>query len=385
MSLPLKYSYRNLMVRRVTTVMTILGMGLTVGIFICLMAFTEGIRSAMVSTGSPDNIVLMRDGSVATEFSVLDREILTELRAIPEAKTMPEGKSCVSAEYHIAIPVPMKNVQGQRKSTRTRGILPEAFWVYDKVRIIEGTQNVAGGGVLLGQAVAKRMGYHVGDKIKLGRGEWTVVGILGAGGTSYDSEMWMDLNELLADQKKETISCVTLKVKDPKQIQTLIKKLSDDTRLHVKALTEIGYYEEQSQALAQINILGNLVAILMAIAAVFGGMNTMYAAVAGRVQEIGTLRSLGFTKGNILVAILIESCIIAFFGALTGSLMGLIVNGISITTLSPMFWDITFQFRVTFSILLSAFGFAFVMGIVGGIFPARSASQVEMARALRQE
>ncbi|MBI1871013.1 MAG: ABC transporter permease [Chlamydiae bacterium] len=386
MALPLKYSIRNLWVRKTTTTMTIVGMGLTVGIFICLMAFTEGIRSAVISTGSVDNIILMRDGSVATEFSVLDREILTQLKAIPEAKTTSKGEPLVSPEYHIGIPIPVKNGRGQRKPTRFRGVLPIAFKVYENVRVSEGHSNLAGSGMVMGRAVAERLGgYRVGDHLRFSRGEWTVVGILDGNGTSYDSEIWVDLNDLLSDQRKDQISCVTIKLKSIKEEKELNQRLTDDPRLHVKAMGEIEYYEEQSEALSQIHVLGNIVALLMAIAAIFGGMNTMYAAVAGRIQEIATLRFMGFKNRNILLAILIESWLIALGGVLVGSLMGLVVNGISLTTLSPMFSEITFQFRVTLGILSEAFLFALVMGLLGGILPARSACKVKMATALREE
>lgn len=382
MALPLKYSFHNLWVRRTTTLMTLFGVAMTVVIFGAMMAMSEGIRKAMVSAGSVDNVILMRDGATSTEFSGLTRDTAPLVKALPEIETTLDGETFASPEYHLSYFLPSKK-DPRRFSTRFRAVTPVAFKLYPQVKVVQGDARLTGNGLLLGSAVAQRLGYKVGDEIKFGRGTWHVEGILDAGGNSFDSEIWGDLEEVLDDQQRKEISCFVVKLRDPAALEAFKKKVDDDTQLGMKAVGEVEYYEEQATNARQIRSLGLVIAVLMAIGAVFGGMNTMYAAVSGRTQEIGMLRVLGFTRAQILFALLTEGILLCLMGGAIGGLISFSFNLLSITLMSPNFTDLTFSFHVTPAIFAEALFFSIVIGICGALLPARAAARLEVITALR--
>lgn len=382
MALPLKYSFRNLWVRRVTTLMTTFGVALTVVIFAALMALSEGIHRAMVTAGLPENVILMRDGATATEFSGITRDKTPLVKALAEIETTVEGESLASPEYHLSYFLPSPK-DTRRFSTRFRAMTPIAFKLYPQVRLVEGDATLVGNRLLLGRAVATRLGYRLGDQIRFGRSTWTVAGIFEAGGTSIDSEVWADLEEVLDDQQRKEISCYIVKLRDPSTLAPFKEKVDADPQLGLKAVGEVEYYEEQASNARQIRRIGLVISCLMAVGAVFGGMNTMYAAVSGRTQEVGMLRTLGFTRSQILSSLLVEGILICLMGGVAGGLISFSFNAISLTLMSTNFTDLTFRFQVTPLIFAQGIFFSILIGIVGSFLPARAAARLEVISALR--
>ncbi len=378
MAVPLKYNVRNLRVRATRTVLTVIGVALALMIFIAVRAMAEGLKRAIVRTGSPDNIVLMEPGPVATmEFGALDREVLSVVPDFPFVKRA-NGVPLVSPEAAAAVWVTRPG-SGKDVWMTARGVQPIAFQVHDGVRVVQGQPPQSGGGVVVGKLVAAKLGdVRVGDTLRFGTRDWQVVGIFDGGGTAFDSEIWATLDDLLADLRRDQLSAVTLKVSEPAQVADAVYELNTQSRVVVLAEPEVAYYATLSEQFRQIEILGVLIAIIMAIAAVFGGMNTMFTAVAGRVREIGVLKALGFSRGSIQSSFVFESLLIAVAGGLLGILLGSAVHGRSAS--AP---TVAFTLTVTWRIVAEAVGLALLIGLAGGWAPARLAARLRVVDAVR--
>lgn len=378
MAIPLKYNLRNLRFRATRTLLTIIGVALALMIFIAVRAMTEGLERALVRTGSPDNVVLMEPGPVATmEFGALDREVLTVISDFPFVK-QDKGVPLVSPEAVAAVWVTRPGMAKDVWMT-ARGIQPIAFRVHDGIRLIEGDGPRSGGGVIVGKLVAAKLGnIRVGDTLRFGTRDWQVAGIFDAGGTAFDSEIWATLDDLLADLRRDQLSAVTLKLTDPAKVSDAVYELNTQSRVVVLAEPEVQYYATLYQQFRQLEILGIVIAIIMAIAAVFGGMNTMFTAVAGRVREIGVLKALGFSRGSIQMSFVLESLLIGGLGGLLGVLLGSAVHGL--TGSAP---TMAFTLTITWRIVAEALGLSLLIGFFGGWAPARLASRLRVIDAVR--
>jgi len=385
MAIPLKYNLRNLRVRWVTTLMTASSIFLTVLVFVVLMALARGLETSLSATGHPLNLLLMREGSQSETQSSVTRESLQVIRYLEGIAKNEKGEPRVSPELIVLINLPRRG-QAQGSNVTIRGLTPEGFGLRPEFKLVEGRLFQRGlREVIASKKIAERFqNCGLGDRVKFAKGYWTVVGIFEVGSTAYASEIWTDPEDLGQDFDRDVYSSVFLRVADASALARLKQQVADDRRLHLKAQTEIEYYQKQTSSAAPIKALGIFIAGLMAVGASFAAMNTMYAAVARRTKEIGALRVLGFSRGSILLSFVIESVIIAVLGGLPGCLLALLVNGVTTgTTNFATFSELAFNFRVTPRLMLNGMIFAALMGFVGGLFPAWRAAQENIVTALR--
>lgn len=387
MAIPLSYNLRNLLVRKTTTLMTALGIGLTVAVLVSVLALTEGLRTSFRGTGHPLNLLVTRRGATAEMLSVIPRTSYLRVRAFPGIATSPSGEPMASLEVITAIALKNRdNIEGV--NTNVRGILPIGLAMRDKLRIIEGRSFTPGRReVIAGRSVAARYpGASLGKTLKFGRGEWPVVGVFEAGRSALNGEILGDLNQVAADYgRADALSVVLVRATDEVAAYALRSQLESDRALDVSAQSEVAYYDSQMTSALPLQFMGTLIAIIMAVGSSFAAMNTMYAAVGRRANEIGTLRVLGFSRGGILLSFFIESLVLAAFGGLLGILLALPLNNLetgisSFTTFS----EIVFSFQISPAIMAGGVLFALLMGALGGFLPARNTAKKEILTALRQ-
>jgi ABC-type lipoprotein release transport system permease subunit len=386
MAIPLKYNVRSLLVRRVSTTMTAGGIALVVAVFVIVMAMVAGLGSAISDTGSPDNVVVVRKGSTTETSSAVQLDQFDALKFLPQIKRDKDGNPLASPE--LPVQVLMERPGGATDNVVVRGVLPVALQVHQNVHITEGRMfNPALNEVIVGKALVGRYANtKVGSTMHFGRGEWKVVGIFDAGGSSFESEVWADIHNIQDDtQRGAYYACARLKMQPGADVEALIHRIADDPRINLQAQTETDYYKDQSVVANQLRALGMIVAIIMGIGAVFAAMNTMYAAVSARTTEIGTLRALGFQPGAVLGSFLLESLALAVAAGAIGVILALPINGFSTSfgnfvTFSTM----AFAFRVTPTVIVQALVFAAIMGLLGGWLPARQAMKMQVVEALRK-
>jgi len=385
MALPLKYNLRNIVVRKGSTLATAFTIGLTVAVFLLVMALARGIDLTLSSSGEPLNMIVLREGSTAELNSAVTREQFNDLLYL-DGVERENDKPLATAEIITLIYKPRKGMN-QGSNVTVRGVGPMSF------KLRSGFQTVAGRifqpgltEAVVSKRIAERFqGLEVGDKFRIQTTDYTVVGLFDSAGKAFESEIWVDINSLASTTKRETFSSALLRVKDQNALSALSKRITDDPKLHLKALSERAFYEDQQgTASGALKGLAIFVSFIMAIGAGFAGMNTMYAAVARRTKEIGTLRVLGFSRGSILLAFLLESVSIALIGAAIGILLTLPLNFVSTGTSNFVtFSEIAFNFRVTTDLMISALLFGAVIGLVGSLLPSIRASRFKIVDALR--
>ena len=385
MAIPLKYNFRNLLVRRTTTLMTAFSITLTVAVFVVLMALAQGLQISLSATGQPFNVLIMREGAQSEATSSVTRDSLQVIKYLHGIAKTDKGDPWVSPELIVLINLSRRG-ETQGSNVTIRGLGPDGPTLRPEFKVVEGRFFKSG----LREVVASKkivgrfQNCGLGDKVKFAKGYWTVVGIFEAGDTAYDSEIWADVNDLATDFDREAYSSVMVRAADAGSIAGLRDQISNDRRLHLKPQTEREYYDSQTRFAAPIKALGLFIAVLMAVGASFAAMNTMYAAVARRTKEIGTLRVLGYSRGSILLSFVFESILIAVLGGALGCLLALPVNGLTTgTTNFATFSEVAFNFRVTPGLLLSGMIFAAFMGFLGGLFPAWRAAHENIVTALR--
>ncbi len=385
MALPLKYNFRNITVRKSSTLATAFTIGLTVGVYLMVMALAHGIDLTLSASGEPLNVIVLREGSTAELNSSITRANLNDLIYLDGVAR--EGDQPLAAPETLTLIYKARKGMSQGSNVTIRGIGPMS----NKLR--SGFKTVAGRMFQPGQTeaiVSKRIserfqGLEVGDKFRIQATDYTVVGLFDAGGKAFESEIWVDVNSLASSTKRDSFSSVLLRVNDPTALQSLAKRITDDQRLHLKALPEREFYEaQQGVASGVLKGLAVFIAFIMAIGAGFAGMNTMYAAVARRTKEIGTLRVLGFSRRSILTAFVLESLVIALIGVGIGILLALPLNFVSTGTSNfSTFSEIAFNFRVTPDLMLSALIFGAGIGLLGSLLPSIRASRFKIVDALR--
>jgi putative ABC transport system permease protein len=385
MALPLKYNFRNITVRKSSTLATAFTIGLTVGVYLLVMALAQGIDLTLSSSGEPLNLIVLREGSTAELNSTITRENLNDLVYLDGVAR--EGDQPLVAPETLTLIYKPRKGMSQGSNVTIRGIGPMSNKLRSGYKTVAGRMFQPG---LTEAIVAKRIserfqGLEVGDKFRVQATDYTVVGLFDAGGKAFESEIWVDGNSLLSSMKRDTFSSVLLRVKDPAALQSLAKRITDDQRLHLKALPERTFYEDQQGvASGLLKGLAVFISFIMAIGAGFAGMNTMYAAVARRTKEIGTLRVLGFSRRSILAAFVLESVAIAIIGVGIGILVALPLNFVSTGTANfSTFSEIAFNFRVTPNLMLSALIFGAGIGLLGSLLPSIRASRFKIVDALR--
>src|SRR5689334_9517959 len=385
MALPLKYNLRNLVVRKGSTLATAFTIGLTVAVFLMVMALAQGIDMTLSSSGEPLNVIVVREGTTAELNSSVTRQQFNDLKYLDGV--VREGDEPLATGEIITLIYKPRKGMSQGSNVQVRGVGPMSFKLHTGFRIVSGRTFQPG---LMEAVVAKRIserfqGLDVGDKFRIETTDYTVVGVFESAGKAFDSEIWVDVNSMASTTKRESFSSAVLRVSDENALAAVSKRITDDPKLHLKALSERKFYEDQ-QGIASgiLKGLAWFIFFIMAVGAGFAGMNTMYAAVARRTKEIGTLRVLGFGRFSILFAFLLESLVVAVFGAAIGVLLAMPLNFISTGTSNwATFSEIAFNFRVTPVLILMALGFGAVIGFVGSLLPAIRASRLRIVEALR--
>jgi putative ABC transport system permease protein len=385
MALPLKYNFRNLTVRKSNTLATAFSIGLTVGVFLMVMALARGIDLTLTSSGEPLNLIVLREGSTAELNSTVSRENLGNLMYLDGI--VREGDQPLVAPELLTLIYKARKGMSQGSNVTIRGVGPMSNKLRSGFKTVAGRMFQPG----LAEAIVPRriadrfQGLDVGDKFRIQATDYTVVGLFEAGGKAFESEIWVDVNSLASATKRENFSSVLLRANDLTALQALAKRITEDQRLHLKAISERSFYEDQQGvASGALKVLGVFIGFIMAVGAGFAGMNTMYAAVARRTKEIGTLRVLGFRRRSILIAFVLESVAIAVIGVAIGILLALPLNFVSTGTANfTTFSEIAFNFRVTPELMLWALIFGVGIGFLGSLLPSIRASRFKIVDALR--
>lgn len=387
MAIPFVYNVRNVIQRPVATLTTATGIGLTVAVLLAALALAEGFRETLASTGSPANAFVLRKGADNELSSGISLASAAILRADPGVATGPDGRPLVSFEMLTTINLERVG-QGGSSNIRVRGVDLSTIGMRARPTIVEGRAFRPGTDeVIVGTTIAGRFaGCRVGDVMKFQRRPFRVVGRFSTGGSSYESEVWGDANVLMPVFHREgAYQVVAARMKDPAAFDALKKTWEGDPRLGVQVQRESAFYAEQSAGTTTlIRALGIFITLIMAVGALFGAANTMFAAVSGRTREIATLLVLGFSPFAVLVSFVTESVIIALVGGVLGCLLALPINGITTSTTNfQSFSEVAFHFRVTPGLMLVALVFSAVLGLFGGFFPALRAATQPIARTLR--
>ena len=386
MAIPISYNLRNLRLRKGLTVMTALGIALTVTTSIFLMALLAGLNRAFVSSGNPLNVLVLRKGSEAELTGGFDRSLFPTLTTLPGVAKDSRGEPMASGELVVVIVLPRKDGTGEVNVT-VRGMMPDGLEMRPSAKLVEGRWFQTGQReVVVSKSIRDRFSHaNIGDTMEFGKGSWKVVGVFDAGGSAYESEIWGDVNQEGSDfDRREGLSSAYLRATDPAAADALKNRVSDDQRLKLEGFIETDYYAKQTSSGNVIEYIGWTVAIIMAIGSSFAAMNTMYAAVAYRGREIATLRVIGFSRPAILTSFVLESLLLALLGAAAGILLMLPFNGMETGTSNAVtFSEVVFALRITPQVAGYAVVFALIMGLVGGFAPAWHAARQNILSALR--
>jgi putative ABC transport system permease protein len=387
MAVPFKYNWKSLFVRRVSNAMTAGGIALVVAVFVVAMAMVAGLDSTIKDTSSPDTMIILSKGVDSELTSRITLDQLDALKFLPSIKRDGTGNPLVSPE--LAEQIFMSGAGNSLDNLPIRGVLPESLKVHDKIRIVSGRMLQPGlNEVIIGKLIVNQYpGCSLDSDLVLGRRTWKVVGVFESGGGSFESEVWADLHSLQDDSlRNSSFNSIRFKLAPDADVASLVQRMADDPRINLEAKTEADYYKEQSAYAARLRIVGLVVAGIMALAAIFAAMNTMYAAVSARTSEIGTLRALGFGPAAIMTSFLVESSLLAFVAGIIGVILALPVNGLSTKfngVLSAP--TLAFNLQITSGIVIQALAFAVIIGLAGGWLPARQAMRVSVVNALRRK
>jgi putative ABC transport system permease protein len=386
MAIPVTYNLRNLVVRKTTTIMTALGIALTVAVLLAVLALVDGLRTTLASSGDPLQIIVMRKGSDSEIVSNFTRTQFQDLKFKPGIATGANGQPLASLEVITVINLSSTDT-GEGTNVTVRGLQPAGLEMRRSVKIASGRWFQEGKRELVaGKSTADRYPEaQIGRKVRFGRGDWEIVGVMDAGRGAQASELWGDVNQVGSDlQRLEVLSSALVRATDSVTAKALANDINNDQRLNMNAVSEEEYYAAQTASAAPIEYIGIFVAVIMAVGSAFAAMNTMYAAVARRAREIGTLRVLGFSKGSILFSFFLESVLLAALGGVLGCLLVLPLNGITTGIGNSNFSETAFNFHVSGGIMLAGIVFAVVLGAAGGLFPASNAARKEILTALRE-
>jgi putative ABC transport system permease protein len=387
MALPLAYNVRNVRVRWRVTLLAIGGIALVVAVFAVLMAMAEGFRAALRSTGRTDNAIIVQRGSASeltSGVSLDDRNLIIVDDRVARSAS---GEPLASWEWVIVMNLPKKD--GRPTNVTLRAVTPHAFAVRGGIEVREGRRFTPGlYEVIVGRKLTQRMqGLHVGGTVQYQQKQFQIVGVFESEGEAFESEIWGDFDTFgTVFQRGSGSNSLVVRMKDPAAIPQLDQWIRSQPQMQLQALAERRYYEEQAGPLASIlRNLATFVAFIMGVGAVFGAMNTMYAIVAARTREIGTLRALGFSRRAVLASFLVESLVLALIGGAVGSLLAFPMNGFSTGTgQTQSFSEIAFAFRITPASLAAGIALALAMGFLGGLLPALRAARLPIAAALRE-
>lgn len=389
MAIPISYNLRSAAARWPTALVSVLGIAGTVGVFVAMLAMARGFQATLISSGSPANAIILRAGADAEMVSAVTLDETRVIGDAPEVARDVDGAPLISPEVVVIAAFQLAS-SGTDANVQVRGVSPLALAVRPNVRVAKGRFFRPGlAEMVVGRnAAAIYRGLDLGDTIDFGGQAWTVVGITDSGGSAFDSELWCDaavLNQTFG-RPENVFQSVTARLSSSQAFAPFRDRLTSDPRLSVNVEHEQTYYAKHSRVVSTlIRVLGYLVALVMAVGAVFGALNTMYSAVAARAREIATMRALGFGGGTVVLSFVIESVAIALVGGVLGCIAVLPLNGFTTGTINwQTFSHLAFAFRVTPDLMLGGLVFALLMGIVGGLFPAIRAARMSVAKALRE-
>jgi putative ABC transport system permease protein len=386
MPVPLSYSFRNLWTRKLTTVLTAGGMALVVFVFAAVQMLDAGLRATLVATGQYDNAVVTRRSAGVEVQSIVDREQAAIVEIQPEVAFGPGGARLASKEIVVLITLPKRDT-GVATNVTTRGVGAAGPALRPQVKLKSGRMFRRGTSeIVVGRSIAERFsGVGLGERLRFGGREWTVVGTFDAGGSGFDSEVWGDADQLMQAFRRPVYSSVLLRLADPDAFDALKARLESDPRLTLEVKRERTFYTEQSEVMSNfIRILGLTLSVIFSVGATIGAMITMYAAVASRTMEIGALRALGFRRSGILGAFLTEAVLLSLVGWVIGLAGASLMQLVQISTMNwQSFAELAFRFQLTPEIVVKSLAFALTMGVLGGFLPAFRAARLKIVDALR--
>jgi putative ABC transport system permease protein len=387
-SVPVSYNFRSIRARWTSTIVAVIGIAGTVGVFVAMLSLARGFKATLVASGSPGNALVLRAGSPS---EMMGGVTLDSVRVVQDAPGVARDSSgpLVTQEVVGVVPFPLIST-GTDANVQVRGVSGNVLRIRTFTKIIEGRMFTPGlSELVVGKNASKTyQGLTVGNTVNFGGGRWQIVGVFDAGGSSFDSEVWCDgkiLGEVLK-RPNNIFQSVTVHLTSPDAFQQFKDSVTADPRMNVDITREVDYYAKQSTTMTRlITVLGGLVAAVMAIGAVFGALNTMYSAVAERGREIATMRALGFSHSSVILSFLFEALLISLVGGILGCLVVLPLNGFTTSTMNfQTFSNLAFAFKITFDLLLMGILFALVMGVLGGVLPAVRAALRPVVVALRE-
>ncbi len=389
--IPFRVNLRSLLVRRSSTLLTITGIGLVVMVFVVVASLSSGLESVFRASGDPRNMVVLRGAAVSELESGIDRRAYSIVTTLPDVERGPDGEPLVSGEHFVVINQPRRDDPEGSANLVVRGVTAAAFALRPEVRLTAGRMFRPGTEELIAsEAMAGRFqGCGLGETLRMRGRTFTIVGLFDAGSTAWDSELWAD-RDVLGDafNRRRIVSSILLRCSDPAAQKRLIQSVADDRRLNLKALNQVTYFEAQTSSAATLKLLTGILTVVLSIGACFSAANTMYAAVAARTREIGTLRALGFPAWGILFAFVAESFVLAVvsgaIGTAAGGLLMALFAGYTGTNNMQTFSEVAFRFQLTAPIAVAAIALSGVMGVLGGFLPARRAARIPITQALRQ-
>lgn len=386
MKIPLKYTLRNLRTRKLTTGITVLGVALVVFVFSAVLMMAYGVQKTLVATGSDQNVLVARKAANGEISSIIDRETANIILTLPHIAKSSDGKPIASGEPVVIIN--LDKVGGGLSNVTVRGVSPQVFTLRPQVRLKEGRMFTWGARELItGVSIANNFtGAKIGNVVRFAGDNWTVVGILDSDGSGFDSEMWGDVEQLLDAFNRNVYSTLTFRLDQPDAFNKFSSAFNKEPRLQqFEPKIEKRFFEEQSELMSMfISVLGIFITVIFSAGATIGAMITMYAAVANRTVEVGTLRALGFRRRSVLAAFLTESVLLSLIGGIVGLFFASFLQLFSISTLNfGSFSELAFSFALSPVIVVASLLFAVTMGLVGGFLPSVRAARLNIVSALR--
>jgi ABC-type antimicrobial peptide transport system permease subunit len=386
MTIPFAYIVRNVAARKLTTVLTAGGMALVVYVFATVLMLAAGLERTLVATGRDDNVVVIRRSSQTEVQSGVDRRQAAIVEGLPDVAIGGDGQRLVSKEPVVLINLPKRD-SGKPSNVVIRGVTQNGLALRPQAALVEGRMFRPGTSeIITGSAIARGFqGAGVGETLRFGSRDWTVVGVFDAGRTGFDSEIWGDGEQMLQAFRRLAFSAVIFRLADGARFDAVKQAIESDPRLTLEAKRETRFYSDQSESLARfISYLGTTISVIFSIGAIIGAMITMYASVASRTAEIGTLRALGFARSAILFAFLVEALLLGFLGGVVGLAAASLMQALTISTMNfQTFAELAFSFTLTPGIAAASLAFALAMGFLGGFLPAAQAARLQIVDALR--
>lgn len=384
MKIPLRYNIGSLWVRRTGTLMAVLGIGFTVSIVVVMMALVNGLESTFVDSGQENQLIVIRKGGLNEVNSYFLRDLYPAIKFLPGIAKGADGEPLIAGESIVI--VNHTRLKGDTSNVIMRGTSPMGYFLRPEVKLVEGRMFRSGlREINVSRSVSKRFeSLALGQSVHFARSDWKVVGIFDAGGTAFDSEIWADYGEICEEWGRPSYSSLLLRADNANAAEQIQKRIADDRRLNLQAVSQKLYYEEQTSTSVGIKALGYFIAVVMGIGASFAAMNMMYGAVMARSKEVATLRAIGFRKRSILASFLMESVLLGIAGGVLGCILALPMHGLSSGTANfQTFSEVLFNFRITPGILLRGVLFSALVGALGGFLPARKAARAPLISVMR--